>query len=319
MANETLGAALRQISRLLTDGAVTGLSDAQLLERFVEQHDARCFEALVARHGPMVLSACRVILRDPNDAEDAFQSTFMILVKKAGSIQGRIGLGGWLYRVAQRVAIQANVAAARRRVREREAGQMTTVSVLPSPGVSNELLLSIREEIARLPEAYRVPILLCDLEGLPQAQAAVQLRWSERTLRRRVAKARDRLKSRLARRGLASDDAMLGAGFLREASAAVPAAWHKATVRVALDLINHTITAGAVSAAAGSLTHEVLKTMLVQKLKLATGAILVAGILAWGGAATLVSWGDEPGMKANASAPSAVALQAKRRPRPARS
>src|SRR5580692_3310462 len=102
MAIETLGAALRQINRLFADGAVTGLSDAQLLERFVVQGDATSFEALVARHGPMVLSVCRGILRDPNDAEDAFQATFLILVKKAGSIRGQLILGGWLYRVAHR-------------------------------------------------------------------------------------------------------------------------------------------------------------------------------------------------------------------------
>src|SRR2546421_10569078 len=128
MAIETLGAALRQINRLIAEGVVTGLSDAQLLERFLNQGDAGAFEALVARHGPMVLSVCRGILRDPNDAEDAFQATFMILVKKAGTIRGRVVLGGWLYQVAHRVAVQANIAAARRRAHEREAGQMTTAS-----------------------------------------------------------------------------------------------------------------------------------------------------------------------------------------------
>src|SRR4029077_13530350 len=124
MAIKTLGAALRQINRLFADGAVTGLSDAQLLERFVGRRDAGAFEAMLARHGPMVLSVCRGILRDPNDIEDAFQATFLILVKKAGSIRGSVILGGWLYQVAYRVAIQANKAATRRRAREREAGQM---------------------------------------------------------------------------------------------------------------------------------------------------------------------------------------------------
>ena len=202
MAIETLGAALRQINRLFADGVVAGLSDAQLLERFVGRRDAAAFEAIVARHGPMVLSVCRGILRDPNDAEDAFQATFLVLVKKAGSIRGQVVLGGWLYRVAHRVAIQANIAAARRRAREREAGQMTTATASSGPEVADDLLPALHEEIARLPEKYRLPILLCDLEGLPQAQAAGQLHWSERTLRRRLAEARDRLKTRLARRGL---------------------------------------------------------------------------------------------------------------------
>src|ERR1700691_6166533 len=125
MAIQTLGSTLRQINRLFADGAVTGLSDAQ---RFVGRRDSEAFEAIVARHGPMVLSVCRGILRDPNDAEDAFQATFLILVKKAGSIRGRVVLGGWLYQVAHRVAIQANIASARRRIREREAGQMSIAS-----------------------------------------------------------------------------------------------------------------------------------------------------------------------------------------------
>ena len=122
MAIETLGAALRQINRLFADGVVAGLSDAQLLERFLTQGDAGAFEALVGRHGPMVLSVCRGILRDPHDAEDAFQATFLVLVKKGGTIRGRDALAGWLHRVAHRVAIQANTAAARRRTLERRGG-----------------------------------------------------------------------------------------------------------------------------------------------------------------------------------------------------
>jgi RNA polymerase sigma factor (sigma-70 family) len=247
MAIERLGAALRQINRLFADGAVTGLSDAQLLERFVGQRDATSFEALVARHGPMVLSVCRSVLRDPNDAEDAFQATFLILVKKAASIRGQVVLGGWLYQVAHRVAIQAKIAAVRRRSHEWEAEQMKTAFAPAGPLAGDDLLPALHEEIARLPAKYRLPILLCDLEGLPQGQAAGQLHWSERTLRRRLAEARDRLKGRLARHGLTPDDAMLGAVFLREARAALPAVLSEKTVRAALDLINHTITAGVLS------------------------------------------------------------------------
>ena len=232
----------------------------------------RAFEALVARHGPMVLSVCRGILRDPNDAEDAFQATFLILVKKAGTIRGRVVLGGWLYQVAHRVAIQANIAAARRRAHEREAGQMTAASASSGPAVPDDLLPALHEEIARLPEKYRLPIVLCDLEGLPQAQAAGQLHWSERTLRRRLAEARDRLKGRLGRRGLAADGAMLGAVFLREARAAVPAGLERRrpSARRWTSSIPP-LAAGAVSVAAGSLTREVLKIMLLQKLTIGRG------------------------------------------------
>ena len=126
MAIETLGAAIRQMNRLWADGTVTGFTDAELLERFVSGHDAAVFEALVGRHGPMVLGVCQGILRDPNDAEDAFQATFLILVKKSTTLRGHVALGPWLYQVAHRVAIRANAAAARRRACERRAGQMAS-------------------------------------------------------------------------------------------------------------------------------------------------------------------------------------------------
>ncbi|HZW33872.1 MAG TPA: sigma-70 family RNA polymerase sigma factor [Isosphaeraceae bacterium] len=307
MATETMGAALRQINRLFADGAVTGLSDAQLLERFVRGHDATAFEALVARHGPMVLSVCRGVLRDPNDAEDAFQATFLVLVKKAGSIGGRVVLGGWLYQVARRIALQANMAAARRRAHERQAAQMAMITSTSSPNFADELLPAIHGELARLPEELRLAVLLCDLEGLPQAQAAAELRWSERTLRRRLAEARQRLRDRLHRRGLAPDEAMLGALFLREARAAIPAAWRETTVRAALATVQHTTTAGVVSAAAESLSHEVLKTMMLQKLTLASAALVAAGWMAWAASAALVSLGQEAPKEA--TAPSAPAVR----------
>jgi DNA-directed RNA polymerase specialized sigma24 family protein len=133
MDSAALGSALRQIHRLFAEGAVAGLSEAQLLDRFRARCDSAAFEALVARHGPMVLAVCRDILRDLDDAEDAFQATFLVLVKKAGTIRGRDTLGGWLHKVAHRVAFQANAAAARRRAHERQAGQMAAASPTPWP------------------------------------------------------------------------------------------------------------------------------------------------------------------------------------------
>jgi RNA polymerase sigma factor (sigma-70 family) len=294
MAIETLGAALRQINRLFAGGVVVELSDAQLLDRFLAQGDAGAFEALVARHGPMVLSVCRGILRDPSDAEDAFQATFLVLVKKAGTIRGRDALAGWLYRVAHRVAIQANAAAGRRRTQERQAGEMAASTSTFGPSAPDELLPAIHEELARLPEKFRLPIVLCDLEGMTQAQAARQLHWSERALRYRLVEGRARLKRRLARHGLAPDGAMLAAVFLREARATVPTFWQEATVRAALDMVNHTITAGAVSAAAGSLTHEVLRMMLFQKLKWASAIVLAVGAGGIVAATFAVDSTDEP-------------------------
>jgi hypothetical protein len=180
---------------------------------------------------------------------------------------------------------------------------MTTASAPAGPLAGDDLLPALHQEIARLPEKYRLPILLCDLEGLPQAQAAGQLHWSERTLRRRLAKARDRLKGRLARRGLTPDDVMLSAVLLHEARASLPAVLNETTVRSALDLMNHTTTAGALSTAAQSLTQEVLKIMLIQKLKLSAAALLVAGLMAWGAAGVWISRGDEPPKRAPVAPP----------------
>ena len=157
----------------------------------------------------MVLSVCRGILNDPNDTEDAFQATFLILVKKASTFRGPVALAGWLHLVAHRVAIRANAAGPAARVHERQAAQMAATTKVSGPAVDDELLRALHEEIARLPDNYRLPILLCDLEGLPQGQAARQLNWSERTLRRRLAEARDRLKGRLARPGLTPDRAIV--------------------------------------------------------------------------------------------------------------
>ena len=139
MAIETLGAALRQIKRLFAEGVIAGLSDAQLLERFLAQGDAGAFEALMGRHGPMVLDVCRAVVRDPRDAEDAFQATFLVLVKKGGTIRGRDALGGWLYQVAHRAAIQANTAAARRRKLERQVGQMAVATSTNGPAAWDDL------------------------------------------------------------------------------------------------------------------------------------------------------------------------------------
>ena len=294
MAIETLGAALRQIRRLFAEGVISGLPDRRLLDLFIEERDGDAFEVLVARHGPMVLSVCRGILRKPGDVEDAFQATFLVLVKKAATIRGRQALGGWLYQVAHRVAVEANRAAARRRACEREAGLMASATPASGPALIDQLLSVLHEEIARLPEKHRLAVVLCDLEGMTHAQAAGELNWSERTLRRRLAEARERLKVRLVRHGMVHDDAVLGAVFLREAQALVPMAWQAATVHAALDILDSGVAVGSVSLAARSLTREVLRTMFVQKLTIAVAALIGAGLMAWAASAALISRDDEP-------------------------
>ena len=192
MALETPGTALGDLNRLYVEGTVSGFPDDQLLDRFLARCDGAAFEALMARHGPMVLRVCGAVLRNPSDAEDAFQATFLVLVKKARTLQGRANLGGWLHLVAYRVAIQANAAAARRRVQERRAGEMSAMTASHDPVIPDELVPVFHEEIARLPEKIRLAVVLCDLQGIPQQQAAESLRLSERTLRRRLADGRER-------------------------------------------------------------------------------------------------------------------------------
>jgi len=294
MAIDTLGAALRQLNRLFAKGVDAGLSDAQLLERFLSQGDAGAFESLVGRHGPMVLSVCRGILREPHDAEDAFQATFLVLVKKGGTIRGRDALAGWLHKVAHRVAIQANTAAARRRTLERRVGQMAVATSTNELAASDDLLRALHEEIARLPEKLRLAVVHCDLEGMTQAQAAAQLHWSERTIHSRLAEGRARLKRRLARRGLETEGATLGTVLLHEARVGIPAGWSEATVRAALATVNRTMAVGVVSATANQLSQEVVKLMLLQKLTVTAATFLAAGLIAWGTSAALVRLSQEP-------------------------
>ena len=300
MAIETLGVALRQLRGLFAEGTVGGLSDAQLLERFLNRGDAGTFEALVGRHGPMVLSVCRAILRDPHDAEDAFQATFLVLVRNGGAIRRRDALAGWLHEVAHRVAIRANSALARRRRLEKEVAEMAVATSTNGPAARHDLLPALHEEIARLPEKFRLAVVHCDLEGMSQAQAAAQLHWSRRTLQLRLAEARARLKRRLARRGLAPSSATLGVILLCEARAAVPQAWSEATVRAALATVNHAVTVGVVSATAQQLAQEVYKIMLLKKLTSASAALLAAGLIGWGASAALISLGQESPQGASA-------------------
>ncbi len=301
MAIDTLGAALRQLNRLFAKGVAAGLSDAQLLERFLTQGDAGAFEALVGRHGPMVLSVCRGILREPHDAEDAFQATFLVMVKKGATIRGRDALAGWLHKIAHRVAIQANTTAARRRTLERQMAQMAVATATNEPAALNDWLPALHEEIARLPEKLRLAVVHCDLEGMTQAQAAAQLHWSERTIHHRLAEGRARLKRRLARRGLEPDSAILGTVLLREARAAVPVAWREATVRAAVAMVKPTITVGAVSATAQQLAQEVYKIMLLKKLTVTAATLLAAGLITWGASAALVRLSQEPSQKSVAT------------------
>ena len=189
------------------------MTDCQLLERYVEDRDEASFRALVVRHGPMVLKACRRVLRDRNEVEDAFQATFMVLVRKASSIRDPDTLGNWLYGVAFRVSVRLRRGAERRKGHERRRAELMPAL---SGNIESEsdhpwddLNLVVREELGLLPEPYRAPLELCYLLGRSHEEAADELGWPLGTVKTRLVRGRHRLRDRLDRRGIA-----LGIGLL---------------------------------------------------------------------------------------------------------
>ena len=200
------------------------LTDAQLLDCFLAYQDEAAFETLLRRHGPMVLGVCQRVLGNAHDATDAFQAAFLVLVSKATSIRDREKVGNWLYGVAHRTAREARAVLARRRAVEKQVQDMPHPQVQPD-GMEREVLAVLDEELSRLPEKYRMPVVLCELEGRSRKDVARQLRLPEGTVSSRLATARKMLAARLTRRGLAlSSGALAMALSHKAASAAVPAA-----------------------------------------------------------------------------------------------
>jgi RNA polymerase sigma factor (sigma-70 family) len=176
-------------------------TDADLLDRFALRDDHEAFAALVRRHGPMVFGVCRRVLRDPHDAEEAFQVTFLVLVRKAGVLRQPERLANWLYGVANRVARKAKVSAARRNTHERAAAG-TSWAAAPGPADGHELRAVLDEEMVALPDKYRAPLVLCYLEGLTNEDAARRLGWPAGSMSYRLARGRELLRRRLSRRGV---------------------------------------------------------------------------------------------------------------------
>jgi RNA polymerase sigma factor (sigma-70 family) len=275
------GNLVRLVHAVFTAGTVIGSSDRQLLAQFATRSGdvaELAFSALVERHGPMVLRVCRAILRDEHDAEDAFQATFLVLARKAGSLWARDSLGPWLYRVAFRMASCArSTEIARRRHEQRAAEFMTRVAVTQLD--RDDLGRVLHEEVSRLPERYRRPILLCYFEGLTHDQAASELNWPVGTVRSGLARARERLRTRLIRRGIAPDAAYLHVLSLRPAS--LPADLINPTVKAAMQLaVRKAVGAGLVSASTAAMTEGVLRTMFVSKLKATAATLLAVGVIA---------------------------------------
>jgi RNA polymerase sigma factor (sigma-70 family) len=267
---------------LRQDGAA--LTDAQLLACFLEQRDEAAVAALVRRHGPMVWSVCRRVLGNHHDAEDAFQATFLVLVRKAASIRQRERVGHWLYGVAHRTARKARTTRARRQLRER-SGTVMPEPAATAPGLWSDLQPLFDQELTRLPDRYQTVIVLCDLEGKSGKEVAQQLGVPYGTVTSRLTRGRAMLAKRLARHGLPMTAGAL-ATLLSDgaASACVPAAIVKHTLNVVTAVaVGQATTAGLISARVAVLVEGVLKAMLTSKLKAALTICLVVAVLALGG------------------------------------
>jgi RNA polymerase sigma factor (sigma-70 family) len=271
---------VQAILRTQALGALSDCSDGELIKSFVASKNEAAFEALARRHAAMVWGVCRRTLGNDHDAEDAFQATFIVLSSKAASIKPPTMVGNWLYGVARRAALKARQQVRRRRLKERQS-----IS-LPAQCVSSEverleLREALDEALARLPAKYRVPIVLCDLEGLTRSVAAQRLGWPEGTVSGRLARARDLLARQLIRRGLGlSVGTATGLAFCPTTSAGVPP-----------DLLGSTLAYSAKSESVCKLASGVMRSMFLTTFLRTTAAMLLLTSLI-GGAGLVLHRGE---------------------------
>ncbi len=282
MARGTTASGLKHLGDLFRDGTAVGLGDGELLRRYAAPRDGSAFATLLARHGPMVTAACRAVLRDAHDAEDAFQATFLTLARRAGSIRAGDALAGWLHRVARRAAVERNLEIRRRRRFESESLSMDIPDDRSRPALDPDELAILHEEVDRLPDRERLPVVLCDLEDQTYEQAAGRLGWTVPALYHRLAAGRKRLRARLMRRGInaAAAGGLVGSSRYLAHAAPVPTAWTASALAAA--------TGGSVPAPAAMLAHTLLRSLLMTRLTvvavgvLATAALVASGLAAAG-------------------------------------
>jgi RNA polymerase sigma factor (sigma-70 family) len=283
---------LQKFIRKLAEGPYGAkYAERELLERFVMERDEAAFAALVRRHGAMVLRLCRRVLQNEADAEDAFQATFLVLSRKAASLRLEDPLAGWLHGVAYRIAHKARIGAARRRKHE------SRLAARHSSDPLNELTLReaheiLDQELLRLPDKFRLPLVLCYLEGLTRGEAAHQLGWPASVLKSRLEQARELLRRRLPSRGLRLSGALASSLFYEGvASGSVRVALLNSTTRAATTVLAGGTGASVVSAKVIALAECMLRTMLVSKLKTLITMLLATGIvIASVGMITLVAF-----------------------------
>jgi RNA polymerase sigma factor (sigma-70 family) len=280
--------ALGPLSTLFNLGAIREMTDGQLLERFAVGGEAAelAFAALVERHGPVVFNTCRSILHDEHEAEDAFQATFLVLVRKAQSLWVRDSLGPWLHQVACHAARCSRSATARRTAHERRAAETGAVGHEHRGAAAGaELGAAIHEEIERMPERYRGLLILCDLEGRTYAQAARNLGCPVGTVKSRLARGRRLLGDRLTRRGFGVPTALPVAGLLPRSARAAPApSLAIATTQAAMQIAQGRPLAEVVSAAVSVVVQGMVRGSIMTGLKHITLAAVVGALvggLAW--------------------------------------
>jgi RNA polymerase sigma-70 factor (ECF subfamily) len=298
----------RLLQRLRRDAGLAAadeLGDAQLLELFARQHDEAAFTVLVRRHGPLVLGVCRRVLRDIDDAEDAFQATFLILARKADTIGKRDSLSSWLYGVAYRTSLKARTRATRRREREAEAGQRANGRAKANAHTA-ELRELLDEELSRLPRNYRTAVVLHHLQGHSVEEAARQLGWKEGQFRGALYRGRLLLQERLLRRGTALAGGLAMCLATESLSAAVPPMLGAATAEAALG----GGLAGEVSPNVAWLVTQGTRNMMLCNLKTVGVLLLMAGSFGTGAAVSRVYGPPVPPPPAPETAPPAPAVPA---------
>jgi RNA polymerase sigma factor (sigma-70 family) len=256
----------QHVRRFACSELAADLEDEQLLDQFVACQDEAAFTTLVRRHGPIVMGVCRRVLGDCHDAEDAFQATFLVLVRKAHAIGSPHLLGNWLYGVAFRIAQKARTSRMRRLLREQQVA--APIAQLPDEGAGADLGPVFEEELNRLPDKYRAPLVLCYLEGKAYSEAARLLGCPPGTISGRLARARELLRSRLGRRGIGLSATLLGSVLAeRSLAAPVPAELAGATVRLARLLALGSGVVPTASAQIVALSEGVLQAMFVTRIK----------------------------------------------------
>jgi RNA polymerase sigma factor (sigma-70 family) len=264
--------------------------DAEVLARFVSSRDEAAFTALVQRHGPMVLRVCVRILGNSPDAEDAFQAAFLVLARRASSVSRPELLGNWLYGVAHRTALKVRANTARRQSFRRDGGPVDG-SDPANEASRRELRRVLDHELSRLPDRYRVPLVLHYLEGRTQEEVAHLLGCPRNTVATRLARACERLRGRLARNGVALSSGALAAALSEEASAALPATLLDATVKAAMLFV---AGGSALPSTVTLIAEGVIQAMFITKVKVALACVLLLGAVATG-AGVLARQGQTPG------------------------